>query len=158
MKNRNPKVIGAITVIQPWAHVILHKGKNVENRPTNSHYRGTVAIHASSKNSKAWFDSCSIKVDRDSVPFGSVVAFAQLTDVITRKQVTGRTRKWFEGEFGYVLTDVMVLKKPIPTKGERLVWKLKGKVLKECLAQLSATQIRRLKPFAKVAKTSKSKK
>ena len=38
----------AITVRQPWAALIMHGGKNVENRSRNivGDYRGPVAIHA----------------------------------------------------------------------------------------------------------------
>lgn len=37
-----------LTVRQPWAHAIIHLGKDVENRVRNiaGDYRGTVAIHA----------------------------------------------------------------------------------------------------------------
>jgi hypothetical protein len=46
MKRGALKEIGAITVIQPWAEIIVRRGKNVENRQRNSHYRGPIAIHA----------------------------------------------------------------------------------------------------------------
>lgn len=36
----------ALTVRQPWAHSIIHLGKNVENRSRRTHHRGRIAIHA----------------------------------------------------------------------------------------------------------------
>jgi hypothetical protein len=149
------KEVGALTVIQPWAYVILRKGKNVENRQKNSHYRGTVVIHASATNSKGWFEECPISVRRDSVPFGAIVGFAELTDVITKDQVTPQTKTWFEGKYGYVLTNVMILKTPIFTKGKRGLWKLSGKALNSCLDQLSPAQLKRLKPLTKRLATKK---
>ena len=153
MKKRNGlKSVGALTVIQPWAHIILHKGKNVENRQKNSHYRGTVAIHASSTNSKAWFNDCQIDVDRNRVPFGAIVGFAELVDVITKKDVSRKTKKWFGGKYGYVLRNIIVLKEPVRTKGARGVWTLKGKTLEKCIAQLSNRELKKLKPFEKIKK------
>lgn len=40
-----------LTVRQPWAHAIVHEGKDVENRVRNiaGDYRGPVAIHAGLK-------------------------------------------------------------------------------------------------------------
>lgn len=37
----------ALSVRQPWAHAIIHLGKDVENRTRRFAYRGTVLIHAS---------------------------------------------------------------------------------------------------------------
>lgn len=151
-KKNRIKSVGALTVIQPWAHIILHKGKNVENRQKNSHFRGTVAIHASSTNSKAWFDDCPIPVDREDVPFGTIVGFAELVDVITKKGVSRKTKKWFSGKYGYVLRNVIALKNPVHTKGARGVWVLKGRTLAKCLNQLSSGELKRLKPFEKIRK------
>lgn len=46
-----------LTVRQPWAHAIIHGGKDVENRVRNiaGGYRGPVAIHAA----MAWDDLAS---------------------------------------------------------------------------------------------------
>ncbi|MGQ7313397.1 hypothetical protein ACUOFU_16950 [Microbacterium arabinogalactanolyticum] len=40
-----------LTVRQPWAHAIIHQGKDVENRVRNvaGDYRGPIAIHAGLK-------------------------------------------------------------------------------------------------------------
>jgi hypothetical protein len=37
----------AISIRQPWAYAILHLGKDVENRPMRTHYRGRIFIQAS---------------------------------------------------------------------------------------------------------------
>jgi len=36
----------ALTVRQPWAWLIVHGGKDVENRSQRTHFRGRIAIHA----------------------------------------------------------------------------------------------------------------
>jgi hypothetical protein len=45
-KQRSP--LKAISVRQPWAHAIIHLGKDVENRPWRRNYSGPLLIHASS--------------------------------------------------------------------------------------------------------------
>jgi hypothetical protein len=142
--------VGAITVIQPWAEVILRHGKNVENRQRNSHYRGTVAIHASATKSLSWFENCSINFDPNKLDYGKIIGFADLVDVITAGDVTRATKKWFQGEYGLVLSNIVPLKKPVPCKGARGVWTLKGPTLTACLNQLSAAQLKRLREFKKV--------
>lgn len=138
------KEVGAITVIQPWAHCIVHEGKNVENRSRNSRYRGILAIHASSTRSRADFEDCPIRLERDEVEYGMILGFARLVDVITKKDVTRQTRKWFRGKFGLVLEDVVPLRKPVPTMGARGLWKLRGRALGAALRQLSSRNKRRL--------------
>lgn len=151
MKKSKIKEVGAITVIQPWTNVIVFRGKNVENRQKNFHYRGTIAIHASATKSKAWFEDCPIKFKADNLSFGSIIGFADLVDVITKKSVTAKTKKWFGGKYGLVLKNVIPLRMPVKTKGKRGVWKLKGKALKTCLDQLTPKQIKKFREFKKIS-------
>lgn len=138
------KEIKAISVIQPWADVIIHHGKNVENRQKNSHHRGYVAIYASKTKNPNGFDDpkslYGIKVKKEDATYGSIIGFAKMVDVITKKEVTRKTQKFFEGKFGYVLEDIIKLKEPVKIeKGERGVWTLKGSEFKKCFKQLSQT-------------------
>jgi len=38
----------ALSLRQPWAWLVLHGGKDIENRVWNTHMRGPILIHASS--------------------------------------------------------------------------------------------------------------
>jgi hypothetical protein len=38
-----------LTVKNPWAFLIIHYGKNIENRTRKTNYRGCIGIHASLK-------------------------------------------------------------------------------------------------------------
>ena len=139
----------AISVKQPWAHAILRKGKNVENRQVNSHHRGFIAIHASKypmpfDHFEYLEEEYGIKLDRKKLDYGCVIGFAKVDDVILKKQVTGKTKKWFGGKYGYVLKNVIILKKPVYTNGGRGLWHLKGAALKNSLKQLSAGQRKRI--------------
>lgn len=142
------KEIRALTITQPWAECILSQGKNVENRTWNTHQRGYIAIHASSSFSNERFDNCEeqygVSIDPDEVDYGAIVGFAKLVDVVTKEDVTDETEQWFEGDYGFVFEDVIRLKNPVEVKGTLSFWKLKGKTLEACLAQLNQSQIKKL--------------
>jgi activating signal cointegrator 1 len=148
------KEMRSLSIAQPWAHCIVSRGKNVENRSWNTTYRGTIAIHASGAVSKDRFSWCNknygIELDTKDLPYGAIVGFADLVAVITKKSVTTRTKKWFSGDYGFVLTNVIRLKKPVPAKGALNFWKLKGKPLRACLDQLTSKQVKQFKIFEKL--------
>lgn len=68
-----------LSVRQPWAHAILHLGKNVENRSWATTYRGPVAIHASKTPAKAG-TFLELGITRSAVTYGAVVGVVQLVD------------------------------------------------------------------------------
>jgi hypothetical protein len=41
-----------LTVKNPWAFLIIHYGKDIENRTRKTNYRGRIAIHASMQSDK----------------------------------------------------------------------------------------------------------
>lgn len=46
-----PGPIKALSVIQPWAWLIIFGGKTIENRTWRTHYRGPLLIHAGGRKS-----------------------------------------------------------------------------------------------------------
>jgi hypothetical protein len=90
-----------ITVRQPWAHAIIHGGKDVENRSWGTLHRGPVAIHAGMA-----VDSSPKALQVPSppmtlIPRGAIIGVVDLVDV-----VTDSTSKWVDleaGEFQWVL-------------------------------------------------------
>ncbi len=152
------KVITVLNIAQPWAHCILKHGKNVENRSQNLKKRGTIAIYASANLSKDRFAYCNddlrIKITPEVVSFGCIVGFVDVVEVIRRKDVTSKTKKWFydhPSNYGYVLKNPIILKKPVrvkPPNGAVKFWFLKGSKLKDCLKQISAAKQKKFKEFA----------
>jgi hypothetical protein len=142
------KELKALTIAQPWAECIVRKGKNVENRSWRTKFRGYFAIHSSASSSKERFDTCNedygISVDPKKVAYGSIIGFARLIDVISADEVSRDTKKWFQGDYGFVLDSVIKLKEPIRVKGALSFWKLSGADLKACLKQLSPAQRKKL--------------
>jgi ASCH domain len=96
----------ALSIRQPWAWLILHAGKDIENRTWPTRFRGPVLIHAS----KAW--GWKEKEDRDCVifsfgiaipetlPLGGIVGEARIVDCVEH-----HASRWFNGPFGFVLAD-----------------------------------------------------
>jgi ASCH domain len=110
----------ALSVRQPWAWLIVHRYKPVENRTWPTRYRGPVAIHASaSKNAEEYAEALwgirslwmtqSIPVpplpDESVIERGGFVGVAQLTDC-----VQAHPSPYFCGPFGHVMADAQ----PIP--------------------------------------------
>lgn len=74
----------ALTVRQPWAHLIAHCGKLVENRGREVRYRGLLAIHAGSYG--RWDSSA------ESNPT-AVVAWRRWGDSLPPMNITGPLRR-----------------------------------------------------------------
>lgn len=134
----------ALSVAQPWAECIVAHGKNVENRTWNTRMRGYFAIHASKTRDLGRFRDCDLAIEPDEVLYGAIVGVARLADVITRRGVTSRTRRWFVGTHGLVLDDVIRLRAPVPATGGLGFWRVKPRTLHRCLAELSAAERARI--------------
>ncbi len=116
----------AISVSQPWSWLICHaaeypNGKDVENRGWNTHYRGSIAIHAPLKVDEAFFLDQGLRYTawaelpkgaleyapayRRDYKRGGIVGVAELIDVVKESD-----SPWFVGPFGWVLRDA----RPVP--------------------------------------------
>ena len=81
----------ALSSRQPYAHNIVHDGKDVENRNWRTHFRGRVLIHASL--SKA-------ELDRDEYgkyQFGGIIGHAEIVDCVDQMD-----SRWFYGPWGFL--------------------------------------------------------
>lgn len=99
----------ALSIQQPWAWLITHGYKDIENRKWKQSKRGPILIHASQK-----FDIDGYRrVCRDfpeiplPLPFdyerGGIVGRARIVDCLTENDAQARENRWFDGPFGYVL-------------------------------------------------------
>jgi ASCH domain len=108
----------ALSIRQPWAWLILHAGKDIENRnwqPRNPglRFRGTCLIHAGialqpiSDELRVWVkQSSGVDLPRsDELPRGGIVGQVDVIDV-----VRASSSPWFEGPCGLVLANP----KPLP--------------------------------------------
>lgn len=133
-----------LTVRQPWAHLIIHGDKDVENRARNvaGTYRGPVAVHAALRwDTEAFSDPLVERalarygVTRENataseLPSGAIIGVADLVDVREPDDVTVQVdeRVWepvsrdpspwaWPNRKHLVFANPHVLARPIPFRG-----------------------------------------
>jgi hypothetical protein len=107
-----------IVIRQPWAWLIVHGFKDIENRTWRTRYRGTLLIQASaSLPTKRALEDMRLPARKRRIALpedferGGIVGMAQLDDCVTSSR-----SKWFEGPIGWVLSRPKLLPF-IPLKG-----------------------------------------
>ena len=100
----------ALSIQQPWAYLIIHRYKTIENRTWSTTFRGRIFIHA--PKSFDWegyhylLKNTSIRLPGpSSFQKGGIVGYAYLTDCVTQSR-----NKFFSGPYGFVLQKA----KPLP--------------------------------------------
>lgn len=113
----------ALSIRQPWAWLILHAGKDIENRNWRTLFRGRVLIHASQGMTndeyfvgyEAWRRFARIDGNRfpakSQLERGGIVGEAEIVDC-----VTSHPSPWFVGQYGFILRNPKVLPF-VPCKG-----------------------------------------
>ncbi len=122
----------AITVKQPWASLIAHGIKDIENRSWSTKFRGRVLIHAAAKGEKRSWGSLSDiqsskllqsgsslnKTSFSNLPTGSIIGSIEIVDC-----VMNHPSVWAEkGVYNWVLANPKLFPEPIPAKGKLSFW------------------------------------
>lgn len=100
------KDVKVLVVRQPWAWLIVHGFKDIENRSWRTRYRGTLLIQASAnlpskdhlEEDRRWVKKRGVKLPEE-LEAGGIVGMVQLVDCVTSSR-----SKWFEGPVGWVLS------------------------------------------------------
>lgn len=128
----------ALTIKQPWVHAILCEGKDVENRTWQRSFRGWLALHASAQPRHDVKFPRGISIpDLGTLDYFAICGVARVVDIVTKSR-----SKWFwhlddgSTNYGWVLSDVIALKTPIPCKGTLGLWEIPTKVFREIQRQL----------------------
>jgi ASCH domain len=96
-----------LVVRQPWAWLIVHGYKDVENRSWRTHYRGPLLIQsaASQPSDEALTEARKRRVKLPAqFETGGIVGMVKVVDCVEASR-----SKWFEGRFGWVLSDARLL-------------------------------------------------
>jgi hypothetical protein len=109
----------ALSIRQPWAWAILHKGKTIENRDWPTRFRGPVCIHAAKGMTRAEHLEFSDFIQRlgmeppalASLPRSAIVGTAEIIACVRES-----ASPWFFGPWGFVLGDIRPID-PIPCRG-----------------------------------------
>jgi hypothetical protein len=114
-------VVKALSIRQPWAWLILHAGKDIENRdwsPNNPGlaFRGRFLIHAGisiepiDDDLRAFVKHISVLDVPDNLPRGGIVGQAEIVNAVRHS-----TSPWFFGPYGLVLANA----EPLPFRACR---------------------------------------
>jgi hypothetical protein len=101
-----------LSIRQPWAWLILHGGKDVENRTWASRVRGRVLIHASGTMTRAEYDDAAAFVagithllpapvtlpEFAALPLGGIVGSVEILRCVAQSE-----SPWFGGPLAFVL-------------------------------------------------------
>lgn len=83
-----------ITLIQPWASLIMLQEKRIETRSWSTNYRGEIAIHAGKKIDKKVFDMpyyCEVLsgygITPDNIITSSILCTCTIIDVVRSEEI-----------------------------------------------------------------------
>ena len=137
----------ALSIIQPWATLIALGEKKIETRSWATKHRGPLLIHSSKRIEKLICDRepfystlLSHSIDEFAkLPTGMIIAKCNLVDcvgILGHRLKNGYILTENEFQFGdytpgrwaWILEDVEILKKPIPSKGQLNLWNYSGEI------------------------------
>jgi hypothetical protein len=112
----------ALTLIQPWATLIIDGRKKIETRSWSTKVRGPIAIHAGKKVDRVAAEEFGY--DPDKLPTGCVIGVAELTDCF---QFTEQTPKdpygdFTPGRYGFMLENPRGFQYPMDERGALGFW------------------------------------
>ncbi len=130
-----------ISLLQPWATLVVLGHKKIETRSWQTPYRGRLLIHASAgKAGKAFAEIETIKrflPHFKALPFGAVIGEAQLVDMVRfgrpahaeeAEFLAGITLEeqafgdFTAGRWGWILEGAFAYKEVLPAKGRLGLW------------------------------------
>ncbi|MEE8465915.1 MAG: ASCH domain-containing protein [Dehalococcoidia bacterium] len=104
----------ALSIRQPWAHLIVSGEKDIENRPWHTGYRGRIYVHAG-KTPDGLFSEIPRHITSEQ--FGAIVGEVDVIDCVASSE-----SRWFEGPWGWVLANPVAYPVPIPCRGQLGLW------------------------------------
>lgn len=125
----------ALSVKQPWASLIVHGIKDIENRTWRTHFRGKIYIHASGKSIPDFdFNRALATVDTESMLFlnSAIIGEVDIIDCVVNHHSiwAEKTKGRYVGDGVFVLSE-----KPIynwvlanPILYEKPILNIKGKL------------------------------
>lgn len=124
----------ALSIMNPWAWLIVRGHKDIENRDWTTRFRGTIAVHAGKKLDR----ECSVELWagrhpvtgapvsyllREAFSVGGIVGVVDIVDCVDRSN-----SEWFVGKHGFVLENARSVPF-IPVRGALGFFKWKDNLL-----------------------------
>lgn len=121
----------ALSIRQPWAWLIVHGYKDVENRTWATAFRGCIYVHAGLHQDYGAYEGDPVyrwlcqwireRITPDAkwdweqsrLTLGAIIGEVDIVDCVTESG-----SPWFDGPYGFVLANPVAYDKPIPCKGK----------------------------------------
>lgn len=108
--NTDETIPVCLSIRQPWAWLIVHGYKDIENRTWTTSHRGPFLVHAGRTFDKEGYQQVARNrriplPQRDQLERGGIVGIVHLVKVVEFSW-----SRWFEGPFGFVLEEA----RPLP--------------------------------------------
>jgi hypothetical protein len=140
-------MIEALSLIEPWATLIVVAGKNPENRKWSTKKRGWFLIHTSQQMPQDEYDG-AVEFARAAgyqgplpapaeIRKGVIMGAAKITGCMSYadQKRAGHDMRWsMQGQYGFFLSDVIALP-PVPARGMPSFWKVPRQVREGILAE-----------------------
>jgi len=128
----------AISLLQPWASLVVLGFKKFETRSWNTSYRGSLLIHASKRKDEVGRSLCTTNAffaDRLGglrgfyhLPFGAIIGEVTLVETFSTDSIFALTDEercfgdYSPGRRVWALENPTVYDQPIPCKGSLSIW------------------------------------
>lgn len=109
------RIVKALSIQQPWAHLIVTGQKDIENRSWHTNMRGRILVHAAKRIDMQAYDHLKLFYKLPPVKYlerGGIVGGVEIVDCVKESD-----SEWFEGPHGFVLKNAVKFKF-VPLKGQ----------------------------------------
>ncbi len=137
----------AISLLQPWASLVVMGVKTIETRSWGTKHRGPILIHASmGKAGNIFAEEMYFKKyvpAFNKLPFGAIIGKATITNVMRIEhlnmpdEIINRLTMeekafgdYSEGRYAWILEDHIKFKNPVPARGTLSIWEYPGDIVK----------------------------
>ncbi|MDB0602340.1 ASCH domain-containing protein [Tenacibaculum maritimum] len=125
----------ALSIKQPWASLIVHGIKDIENRTWKTHFRGRIYIHSSGKgvqnfvfNQQQHEALSTINTDNMNMPYSAIIGEVDIVNcVVNHKSIWAEANWPYEKPiYNWVLANAKLYNEPIlNVKGKLSFWEFK---------------------------------
>ena len=133
----------ALSLLQPWASLVVMGIKKIETRNWSAAYRGPLLIHAGKSRAGALFmTEAAIQKhisNFDALPFGAIIGRVELVDILPadsphltppKMQAEALEERAFGDytaqRFAWIFEGAVLFGKPVPARGMLQLWEYPG--------------------------------